>query len=406
MAARSKLTTAAAGSALVAALGAAAYHQLLRRPMPRTTGTVEVDGILAPVVIRRDRWGMPHVHARSEDDAWFGQGFCHGQDRLWQLDLYRRFSCGRLAEIAGPEGLAADRFLRTLGLRRAALREEAALDGRVASALEAYAAGVNAAASDRPLPAELQLLRTRFEPWRPADTLTITKLLALALSTNWERELLRADLARHLGPELAARLDPGYPVGNPVAMTPGDPWDGDGAAAAERVAELRSALGFASEATGSNNWAVSASRSATAGPLLAGDPAPEPEHARDHLRARPLRRRPVLPRDLVPGPARDRLRAEQRRRLVADERRRRHDGSLRRADLAADAGVPAGLLRVRRRGAPARRGRGRDRGQGTRAGPPRRPLDRPWADRQRGARSRRGRAARAALGGHRGALPD
>jgi penicillin amidase len=206
-------------------------------------------------------------------DAWFGQGFCHAQDRLWQLDLYRRFASGRLAEIAGTEGLAADRFVRTLGLRRAALAEEAALGEELKTAMEAYAAGVNAAVATAPAPPlELQVLRIEFEPWRPADTLTITKLLALGLSTNWERELLRADMVRALGPELAARLDPGYPTGNPIALEPGVPWSGNGLALAEQIAALRSELGLVPEATGSNNWAVAPGRSATGGALMAGDP--------------------------------------------------------------------------------------------------------------------------------------
>ena len=139
--------------------------------------------------------------------------------------------------------------------------------------MHAYSAGVNAAAeSARARPVELQVLRIEFEPWRPADTLTVTKLLALGLSTNWERELLRADMTRELGPELAARLDPGYPVGNPVALEPGAPWSGDGLGVAEQIAALRESLGFAAEATGSNNWAVGPSRSATGGALMAGDP--------------------------------------------------------------------------------------------------------------------------------------
>ena len=97
------------------------------------------------------------------------------------------------------------------------------------SALDAYSAGINAAVeAAAALPVEFQLLRTGFEPWRPADTLTLTKLLALGLSTNWERELIRADMVRELGPELAARLDPGYPEGNPVALEPGAEWRGDG----------------------------------------------------------------------------------------------------------------------------------------------------------------------------------
>ncbi|MGH2952524.1 MAG: penicillin acylase family protein [Solirubrobacterales bacterium] len=262
-----------AGLAALAAAGAGLWYQLFRRPLPRASGRVELAGLEDRVEVRRDRWGVPHIRARSMHDLWFGQGFCHGQDRLWQLDLYRRFACGTVAEMAGPEGLALDRFVRTLGLRRVALREEAALAPEIEAALEAYSAGVNAAAATAAAPPiELQLLRLDFEPWRPADTLTITKLLSLGLSTNWERELLRADMTREIGPELAARLDPGYPAGNPVVLAPGEPWRGDGAALAEQIASLRETLGFAAEATGSNNWAVAGSRSATGGPLTAGDP--------------------------------------------------------------------------------------------------------------------------------------
>jgi penicillin G amidase len=258
--------------ALLGSAGAAAYHQLVRRPLPRTEGRVSVQGISAPVEIRRDRWGVPHVYASTPEDAWFGQGYCHAQDRLWQLELYRRFAAGRLAEVGGGEALRTDRFVRTLGLRREALREETGLGDRLRAAMEAYAAGVNQAAEQQTRPLEMQILRLEFEPWRPADTLTLTKLLALGLSANWERELIRADLVRELGADRAALLDPGYPEGNPVVLEPGLAWSGDGSALAEQVGVLREALGFAPDPTGSNNWAVSASRSATGGALLAGDP--------------------------------------------------------------------------------------------------------------------------------------
>ena len=258
-------------ASLTAAAGAALWWRLFRRPLPKVSGEIRVDGLEAPVRIRRDRWGMPHISAQTIDDAWFGQGFCHGQDRLWQLDLYRRFASGRVAEIAGEEGLPVDRFVRTLGLRQVALKEAASLEGRTRAALEAYSAGVNAAAAGPP-PVELQILRIDFEPWQLVDTLTITKLLALGLSTNWERELVRADMVRELGADVAARLDPAYPQGNPIAMQPGAEWTGDGLGLAEQIDTLREALGFAAEATGSNNWAVSPSRSATGGALLAGDP--------------------------------------------------------------------------------------------------------------------------------------
>jgi penicillin amidase len=254
-------------------MAAGAWYQLLRRPLPRTRGRIRLPGLSGPVEIRRDRWGVPHLSASERHDLWFGEGFCHGQDRLWQLDLYRRMSSGRISEIAGPEGLEADRLMRTIGMRRTAEREEAELEPGLRSELDAYCAGVNAAVgSAAALPIEFQLLRIDFEPWRPADMLSATKLLTLGLSTNWERELLRAEMIRDLGPELAARIDPRYPRGHPVIVNPASAYSGDGLALAEQIDRVRDALGLAVEAGGSNNWAVAAERTKSGRPLIAGDP--------------------------------------------------------------------------------------------------------------------------------------
>jgi penicillin G amidase len=265
-----------AGAALAALAGtttAGLWWQLFRRPLPRTEGRVRVGGIEGPVEIHRDRWGVPHVRAGTLHDVWFGEGFCHGQDRLWQMDLYRRVASGRVAELAGATGLGTDRLTRTLGLRRRAEGEVAGMDPALRSHLDAYCAGVAAAVETVPaLPAEFQILRFDFEPWTPVDMLTVVKLLAFGLSSNWERELLRAEMARELGPERAARLDPGYPEGNPMVVRPGEPYVRDGAGLVEQIDLLRAELGLAPEATGSNNWAVSAARSATGGALMAGDP--------------------------------------------------------------------------------------------------------------------------------------
>jgi penicillin amidase len=266
---------AIAGGAFWALAGtttAGAWYQLFRRPLPRTKGVLRLGGVEGRIEISRDRWAVPHIRAETPHDLWFGQGFCHGQDRLWQIDFYRRAGAGRLSEIAGRETLVTDRFMRTLGLRRAALAEVEDLGREVRASLEAYCAGVNAAARDRTLPVEFQLLRQRFVPFTPADALAMAKLLSFGLSTNWERELLRAEMTRELGPELAARLDPGYPEGNPVVLTPGAGWSGDGLHLAEQISKVRDVLGLAVEATGSNNWAVSGERSATGTPLVAGDP--------------------------------------------------------------------------------------------------------------------------------------
>jgi penicillin amidase len=261
------------GSALLGATLGGIWWRLFRQPLPRTKGRLRVRGLDGPVEIARDRWGMPRVRASSAADVWFGQGFCHGQDRLWQCDIQRRICSGRVSEIAGDVGLPVDRLMRTLGIRRLALQEEAELDGEMRTLLDAYCAGLNEAVGTSPAPpAEFQLLRLEFEPWRPADMLAGGKLLAFGLSTNWERELLRADLIRELGEERAARIDPTYPKGNPVALRPGEGFDGNGLELAEQIGRVREHIGLAAAASGSNNWAVSAARSETGRPLLAGDP--------------------------------------------------------------------------------------------------------------------------------------
>src|SRR3954447_1053513 len=261
------------GTALLGGTAAGLWWQLFRRPLSRTAGDVRVRGVEGRIEIVRDRGGMPTVRAETAADLWYGQGFCHGQDRLWQCEVNRRITTGRISEIAGRDGLPVNRLMRTLGLRRVALREEAELEPDLRALLDAYCAGLNEAArvASAP-PAEFQLLRFEFEPWRPADMLAGGKLLSFGLSTNWERELLRADLVRELGEERAAKIDPTYPVGNPVAVTPGRGFDGDGLSLAEQIGRVREQIGLAAAASGSNNWAVSPKLSATGGALLAGDP--------------------------------------------------------------------------------------------------------------------------------------
>ena len=261
----------AVSAGLFASGVAVLWHRLARRPLPQVKGTIEVEGLHGPVRVRRDRWGVPHIEADMREDLYFAQGYCHGQERLWQMDFYRRVVEGRVSEMAGEEGLAVDRLMRTFGIRRVAREEEARLDPELRAQLERFCAGVNQAAADaKALPFELQVLRQRFEPWSPVDILSLGKLLAFGLSTNWERELLRADMIRELGPELAARLDPVYPAGNPVVDQ--TPFSGEGLPLVEQIDAVRRSIGLAAEASGSNNWAVSGARSATGSPLIAGDP--------------------------------------------------------------------------------------------------------------------------------------
>jgi penicillin amidase len=262
-----------ASTGLLVSAAAVVWHRLARRPLPQVKGTIEVEGLHGPVRVRRDRWGVPHIEVDVREDLYFAQGYCHAQDRLWQMDFYRRVVEGRVAEMAGEDGLAVDRLMRTFGIRRIAAREEAELAPELRARLERFCAGVNRAAADaRALPFELQVLHQGFEPWTPVDILSLGKLLAFGLSTNWERELLRADMVRELGPELASRLDPVYPPDNPVVTQSLEAWTGEGVPLVEQIDRVRRSLGLAAEASGSNNWAVGGERSATGAPLIAGDP--------------------------------------------------------------------------------------------------------------------------------------
>src|SRR3954454_22842731 len=160
---RAGLMVGLAGTGLAAAGTAAAWHWLARRPLPKTRGRIEVEGLEGRGRGRRDRWGVPHIEAEQRADLHFAQGYCHGQDRLWQMDFYRRVVEGRVSEMAGAEGLAIDRLLRTLGVHRTAVREEARLDPELRARLERFCEGVNAAAATASaLPFEMQLLRLDF----------------------------------------------------------------------------------------------------------------------------------------------------------------------------------------------------------------------------------------------------
>jgi len=267
----SKLAGALAAAGGLAALGL--WYQLFRRPLPQTSGRLRLGGLEAPVEVLRDRHGVPHIKARGTIDLAFAIGFCHAQDRLWQLEFFRRASAGRLSEFAGAEMLRVDRLIRTLGLQRAAARETDVISDRLRTRLGAYAAGVNAgieAAAAHPI--EFQLVRLEPEPWTVTDSLVSAKLMALGLSTNWEMELYRAELVRAVGPELAARLEPQYPRGSAVVLTPGEAYGGTGTDIGEQIARVKEAIGLTAHAGGSNNWVVSGDRSVTGKPLLACDP--------------------------------------------------------------------------------------------------------------------------------------
>jgi acyl-homoserine lactone acylase PvdQ len=226
----------------------------------------------SPVEVFRDRWGVPHIYAGSVKDAMFAQGYVHAQDRLWHMELARRVASGSLAEIFGPVALDADRLLRRVGLRRAAEAELAQVAEAMRENVEAYAAGVNAfiEGNRNRLPPEFLILRFRPQPWTPVDGLTIGKFVGWSLSGNWDTEIVRSWIVERLGPEEAARMEPGYPVGAPLIVPPGAECRGLGAPLLEELRKVQELVGAGGG--GSNNWVVDGHKSVTGKPLLANDP--------------------------------------------------------------------------------------------------------------------------------------
>jgi penicillin amidase len=245
---------------------------LCRRTMPRVSGHLRLRGLKSAVEVIRDPLGVPHIYARDAHDLLFAQGFVHAQDRLWQMEFQRRLAGGRLAELLGPKALDADRWTRTVGIHRAAVRDEKALSKEAREEIDAYVDGVNAFIETEKLPVELQTLRHTPAPWTAVDVLAWQKMVSWNLSMNWEGELLRALLARKVGAERAAELEPEWPEFWPVISEAITKPGGIGTEAIERDERFRRYMGpSASDGIGSNSWAISGSRTATGLPILAND---------------------------------------------------------------------------------------------------------------------------------------
>jgi penicillin amidase len=267
---------------LLCALALFWFMRAARAALPQLDGSAPLPGLSAPVTVTRDRHGVPTIEASNDADLYLAQGYVTAQDRLWQLDISRRFAAGEIAEVLGPEFIAHDREQRILLLRARSEHAVQELSPRDRGFLEAYARGVNAYIDSRRarLPLEFRLLRYSPRPWTPADTLVIYANMVKELNhySAWVA-LARERVLAKVGPELAAEMYPvtspgDHPPGQdfprparsspPPAMNPGDwPASAAGAMAPTWAENLRA---------GSNDWVISGAHTVSGKPLLSNDP--------------------------------------------------------------------------------------------------------------------------------------
>jgi penicillin amidase len=243
--------------------------------LPVTAGTLHVAGPRRPLTIYRDGYGVPHIEAETDEDAWFGLGFCEAQDRAFQLELRMRTARGTLSEVIGEQTLSIDRLSRRIGFRDSSLRQLPVLAPEVRGQIEAFVAGINAAyeAGLKQRPHEFLLLRMKPTPWDAADVLSAGKLMSFWLIGNWDVELSRLKILLSDGEQALRDLDPVYQAHHPVSAPPAS----EAGPAIDRLSsDLEEFRSFAGGGSGSNNWAIAGSRTKSGRPILANDPHLDP----------------------------------------------------------------------------------------------------------------------------------
>ncbi len=242
---------------------------------PLYEGEIELSGLSDKVEVIRDERGMPHIYAENEDDLYMAVGYVMAQERLWQMDLIRRATTGRLSEIFGDGYIETDLFLRSLRMDDKSKMVIESMDTEILSCINSFVDGVNQyiEQAGNNLPPEFKILRYKPEPWSAEYTANIIGYMGWDLASgNLSGDVSTYKMIEALGEEISKKLIPFYDYTG-TTVFPDFKLDkalladvGSAVSAMDRTAEL----GLTSF-TGSNNWAVSGERSETGLPLFSND---------------------------------------------------------------------------------------------------------------------------------------
>jgi len=201
----------------LAIAGTAAFQVFFRLAVPSYSGTIGVKGLSAPVEVRTDDHGIPHIFAANDEDLFFAQGYITARERMFQMGLTRLAGRGELSTLFGEKTLETDRYFKTLGFYRAALDEYERISPQTRLAVDAYTRGVNAYLSTvKRLPREYIILGGKPAQWKPADCLVGALLMSYRLSAPRSIKPILQRIYDHAGAATLNRLLPWVPAGAPV----------------------------------------------------------------------------------------------------------------------------------------------------------------------------------------------
>ncbi len=254
----------------ISKVGKLGIHQLSKKALPQTSGSLQLKGLKETVKIYRDHWGIPHIYANNLDDLLFAQGFVHAQDRFWQMELSRRTATGTLSEAFGRDALDLDITSRTLGFKRVGKKDIPLLSPKTRQLMEAHIAGINAYLKQYKdqLPIEFTLTQVTPKKWTLEDSMAYSRLMAWQMSHGWHSTWVRQQIVEKIGEERAAELDIHYSKDNPSIVPKGIEVNNLDKSTIFNATQHP----FLQQNGGSNSWAISPQKSTTNHALLCNDP--------------------------------------------------------------------------------------------------------------------------------------
>ncbi len=275
------------------------FKQLSNKSFYPESGSLKATGISENVNIYRDDFGVSHIEANNENDLYFALGYTHSQDRLWQMDLYRRIAEGRMAEIFGKDAVEYDKLFRTIGIDKISYQFYQNLSPKSKDILRSYCDGVNYFINThiKKLPFEFDVLNYKPEIWKPEHSIMLVRLLGWELNLAWYTDFMFGEIVKKWGIEKAKDFFPNYPEDAPFII-PADKKSNENLKTTDSLKKIsdikiengyktlsdlgqdffrtnldyRNYFGLKGTHIGSNAWVISGKKSENRKPILANDP--------------------------------------------------------------------------------------------------------------------------------------